>query len=123
MTFLLTPDQPCPLEVNLKLIAEMEGSYGSLYQIAERLLDKSLPVSSMIGVIKMLYRHAGCGIPDEALDDFLLRQPCTELLTSVLLDILEPIEGGMMPEPLPPSAQFLAGMIKKFPDSKKETGA
>jgi len=119
-------DQPSyPLRITLSLIAEMEGTYGSLYQLAESLLDKSLPLSTIIGVLKMIYRHAGCGISEDALDDFLLRQPCTELLTSVLLDILEPIERleSMTLEPLPPSAQFLAEMVKKFPDSKKETEA
>ena len=81
-----------PLKITLSLISEMEEAYGSLYQIAESLLDKSLPLSTMIGILKMLYHHAGCKIPEVELDDFFLRQPCTELLTSVLLDILEPID-------------------------------
>ena len=80
------------LKITLSLISEMEEAYGSLYKIAESLLDKSLPLSSMIGILKMLYRYAGCKIPEAELDDFFLRQPCTELLTSVLLDILEPID-------------------------------
>lgn len=123
MTVLPGYDQPSyPLRITLSLIAEMEGTYGSIYQMAENLLDKSLPLSTIIGVLKMLYRHAGCGISEDVLDDFLLRQPCTELLTSVLLTILEPIEqlGDMTLNSLPPSAQFLADMVKKFPDSKKE---
>ena len=80
------------LKITLSLISKMEKAYGSLYQIAESLLDKSLLLSTMIGILKMFYRHAGCKVPEAELDDFFLRQPCTELLTSVLLDILEPID-------------------------------
>ena len=126
MTVLPGYDQPSyPLRITLSLIAEMEGTYGSIYQMAENLLDKSLPLSTIIGVLKMLYRHAECEISEDVLDDFLLQQPCTELLTSVLLDILEPIERleSITLESLPLTAKFLAEMVKKFPDSKKETEA
>lgn len=81
-----------PLKITLSFISETEEAYGSLYKIAESLLDKSLPLSTMIGILKIIYRHAGCKVPEAELDPFFLRQPCTELLTSVLLDILEPID-------------------------------
>jgi hypothetical protein len=103
MTVLPGDGQSHPLKISLKLIADIEENQGSLYQMAESLLDKSLPLGALIGVLKILYRHAGCGMTEERLDDFLLRQPCTELLTSVLLDILGPIDrlGAVQPgEPL-----------------------
>jgi hypothetical protein len=42
----------------------------------------------MVDIVKTLYRQAGC----EATDDFLLRQPCAEILAGFLLEVLGPIE-------------------------------
>jgi hypothetical protein len=104
------PDKAYTLKTSLKLIAEVEAGYGSLYALAEDLLEKTLPLSEMVEIVKTLYRHAGCA----AADDFLLRQPCTEILITFLLDVIGPVERVCVP----PSQQFLDEMVKKFPDGK-----
>jgi hypothetical protein len=106
------PDKTYPLKISLKLIAEVEADHGSLYVLAEDLLGKTLPLSEMVEIVKMLYGHAGCtAVPD----DFLLQQPCTEILITFLLDVLGPIERVASPPPAP----FLDEMVKKFPDGVK----
>ena len=109
--------QGYPFRNSLKLVAEIEGKYGGIYQIAERLLDKTLTLTAMIAILRIAYRYSGCGMTEEELNEFLLRQPCTELLTSVLLVILEPIDRPVNVSPLP-SAGFLTEMMNKFPDTK-----
>ena len=111
MITLQGPDKTYTLKTSLKLIAAVEEGYGSLYALAEDLLEKTLPLSEMVEIVKTLYRHAGC---ETARDDFLLQQPCTEILITFLLDILGPIERVATP----PSAPFLDEMVKKFPDPK-----
>jgi hypothetical protein len=106
------PDKTYTLKTSLKLIAEVEASYGSLYALAEDLLEKTLPLSEMVEIVKSFYRHAGCAAP---LDDFLLQQPCAEILITFLLDVLRPIENTAMP----PVAKFMDEMMKKFPDGGK----
>ena len=102
------PDGAYPLKTSLKLVAEVEAGCGSLYALAEDLLEKTLPLSEMIEIVKKLYLHAGCEVPD----DFLLQQPCTEILITFLLEVLGPIERSALPPPAP----FLDEMMKKFPD-------
>ena len=105
MITLSGPDKPYSFKVSLKLISELEGGYGSLYQMAEDLLNQSFPLSSMAGVLKVLFRHAGCAVEENILDDFIIQQPCADILASVLLDILGPVErlgavttGELLPE-------------------------
>ena len=112
MMILQGPDNTYTLDVSLKLIAELEAGYGSLYTLAEDLLGKTLPLSEMVEIVKSLYRHAGC---DNVADDFLLQQPCTEILITFLLDTLGPIERVATP----PAAAFLDEMTKRFPDGDK----
>jgi len=118
MTILPGTGQSYPLKISLQLIAEIEGGYGSLYQLAENLLDESLPFSTVAGILKTLYRHAGCKMTEEALDDFILRQPGAELLTAVLLEILEPIDrmGAVMPggDPDSPKRRISLKYIRMF---------
>jgi len=109
MMMLQGPDKTFPLKTSLKLIAAVEEGYGSLHALAEDLLEKTLPLSEMVDIVKTLYHHAGA----EVTDDFLLQQPCTEILITFLLGVLGPIERVATP----PSAQFLDEMAKKFPDS------
>jgi hypothetical protein len=111
MISLTGPDRVYTLKPSLQLIAALEGEYGSLYLLAEDLLEKSLPLSEMVEIVKALYRHAGC---DDVLDGFLLQQPCTEILITFLLEVLGPIERVATP----PTAPFLDEMVKKFPDAK-----
>lgn len=87
------------LKISLKLIAAIEKDHGSLYRMAENLLEQSLPFSTMAAILKIIYRYAGCKMPEDELDDFILRQPCAELLGTILLEILEPVErlGAILP--------------------------
>lgn len=110
MITLQGPDKAYALKTTLKLVSAVEEGYGSLYALAEDLLEKTLPLSEMVEIVKTLYRHAGCAVPD----DFLLQQPCTEILITFLLDVLGPIERVATPPPAP----FLDEMVKKFPDGK-----
>ena len=109
MISLTGPDRVYTLNPTLQLISALERDYGSLYLLAEDLLEKSLPLSEMVEIVRVLYRHAGCGA---ALDGFLLQQPCTEILITFLLEVLGPIERVAAHPPKP----FLDEMIKKFPD-------
>lgn len=88
MITLQGPDKVYTLKPTLALIEALESEYGSLYQLAEDLLEKSLPLSEMVEVVRALYKHAGCTVSG----DFLLGQPCAEILISFLLGILGPIE-------------------------------
>ena len=115
MIILNGPDKTYELKPSLQLVAALESVHGSLYQLAEELLDKTLPLSEMIDVMKMLYRHAGCAAE---LDDFLLRQPCTELLITFLLEVIGPVE--RIAAAHLPTAPFLDEMIKKFPDTEEK---
>jgi hypothetical protein len=116
MTVLPGAGQPYPLKVSLQLIDDIEKNHGSLYQIAAGLLDKSLPLSALVTILKTFYRHAGCKLEEAVLDDFLLGQPCTDMLASVLLDIFGPIDRM---EAAAPPPEFLFEMIKKFPDIRE----
>lgn len=95
MTVLPTPDGTASLKISLALVAEIEKNHGSIYQLAEKMLDKSLGLAAIVSILQSAYRAAGCAVTDE----FLLRQDCAEILTSVLLDILSPIErlGAVQP--------------------------
>ena len=88
MIYLQGHDRTYTLKPDLSLIAALESEYGSLYQLAEDLLDKSLPLSEMVEIVRALYKHAGCGADDA----FLLQQPCAEMLIGFLLDVLGPVE-------------------------------
>lgn len=95
MIFLPTSNQAYPLKISLQFISEIENAYGSIYRLAEGLVDRSLSLTVIVGILKLAYRHAGCEITEEV----ILRQPCTELLTSILLDILGPVDrlGAVLP--------------------------
>ena len=107
------PDRVFTFKPSLQLISDLESVHGSLYELAEDLLEKTLPLSEMVEVVKTLYRHAGC---DGEIDDFLLQQPCTEMLITFLLEVLGPVEKVMTHPPRP----FLDAMMKKFPDTKEK---
>lgn len=70
------------------LVAALEAEHGSLYEMASDLFDKTLPLSEMIEVVGKLFRHAGARVTP----DFLLGQPCAEILIQFLLAVLEPVE-------------------------------
>jgi hypothetical protein len=113
MISLTGPDKVYALHTSLPLIVALENEYGSLYLLAEDLLEKSLPLSEMVEIVKVLYRHAGC---DDEIDRFLLQQPCTEILINFLLEVLGPIERVAAH----PTKPFLDEMMKKFPDTQEK---
>lgn len=106
MTILPEPEGSYTLKISLALIAAIENNHGSIYQLAEKLLDKSLGLAVIISVLKSVYRAAGRDVAEE----FLLQQPCAELLTSVLLDILGPVErlGAVQPGEPSPAAKSVS---------------
>jgi hypothetical protein len=115
MIFLTAPDgKSHPLKPDFALIEKIEAEHGSLYALADDLLEKSLPLSEMIAVVEALYAHAGAA----ATADFLLLQPCADILIRFLLAVLEPVEkvppGGNVPD-----EDFLEEMLKQFPDVKE----
>ncbi len=112
MISLQGPDRVYALKPSLQLIAALENEYGSLYLLAEDMLEKTLPLSGMVDIVKALYRFAGCGAD---IDDFLLQQPCTEILITFLLEVLGPVERVATQPPRP----FLDEMMKKFPDTQE----
>ena len=65
--------------ISLDMIDLIEDSYGSLYQIAENLINNVLPQKNIKGILNII----GCN--DDNLSD-------EELLINILLDILEPID-------------------------------
>jgi hypothetical protein len=98
MTVLQGPDRDYPVKITLGLVADLEKKYGSLYQIAEGLIAKNMPLSTIADMLKTVYRAAGCDTEEKTLDAFLVRQPCADIFAAFLLDILSPLEnmGGVM---------------------------
>lgn len=87
------PDKDYALDITLALIAAIEADYVSLYRLADELLDKTLPVTEMLAVLTMLYRHAGCEAGDDALGAFLLTRASAAMLEDFLVAVLGPLEG------------------------------
>ena len=48
MTILPARGQSYPLKISLRLIVEIEDNYGSVFQLAEKLLDKSLSLTAVV---------------------------------------------------------------------------
>ncbi len=65
--------------ITLDMIEQIENEYGGLHQIAENLLNNSLPHS----VIEDILNFIGCNNNEIANE---------EILTNVLLDTLEPLD-------------------------------
>ena len=86
------PDRGYTFKITLKLVEEVEQKHGSLYRIAEEVLNKNQPFSATVNLLKTIYRQAGFDGDDAVLEEFLFRQPCVEMLTSFLLEILRPAE-------------------------------
>lgn len=95
------PEGPVFLRLNLALIEALEQDAEGLYRVAEKLVQREIGVAEMIRLLKICYGLSGRSFDGEALDRFLLaRLPeLPELLTEVLLAILEPVGklGGVQP--------------------------
>lgn len=89
MILLRLPDgKTHALEADFALLEKIEAEHGSLYALADDLLEKSLPLTELVAVVRALYAHAGADVTA----DFLLGQPCADILIRFLLGVLKPIE-------------------------------
>lgn len=73
----------------------MEREFGSLFKMAENLVQKTMPLHEVINILQLVYREAGCALPDAQLADYLLCRsavPPLSLLSDVLLHILTPLQ-------------------------------
>lgn len=81
-------DKSYQLHINLILIEKIESVHGSLYQIAEELLEHRLPLTKIVSILKVIYQHALCNVDE----DDLLKQPCAEILLSFLTEVLGAVD-------------------------------
>lgn len=92
MIVLPGPCKEYSLHVSLNVVQEAEKEHGSLYLLGEKVLARTIAVSESIQILKFFYMQAGYAEDMQILDNYLLRQNCLELLTSVLLAILNPMQ-------------------------------
>lgn len=81
----------------LQLVADLENKGGSLFRVSERLLDRELGLSEVLGLLHVAYAAAGCHLSFNALGHFLMREckrPPALILTDVLIDILTPLHAA-----------------------------
>lgn len=86
-----------PFIPTLALVEKMEKETGSLFTLAEKLVQKTIPLHDVIGILQLVYRDAGCVLPDDVLGDYLLRRapvPPLSLLSDILLHILTPLQAA-----------------------------
>lgn len=86
-----------PFIPTLALVEKMEKETGSLFTLAEKLVQKTIPLHDVIGILQLVYRDAGCVLPEEVLGDYLLRRapvPPLSLLSDILLHILTPLQAA-----------------------------
>jgi hypothetical protein len=86
-----TPDGGCSLPINLDLVEKLEKKAGSLFKLADQLVQRELTLSEILQVLEVVYGAAGILVPDVA--SFLLRQstrPPAQILSEVLVHILTP---------------------------------
>lgn len=91
------PNGVYPFIPTLSLVEKMEKQSGSLFKLAENLVQKTMPLHDMIALLQLVYREAGCILPADALADYLLRRapvPPLSLLSDILLQILTPLQAA-----------------------------
>lgn len=87
------------LHPTLTLVTELEDAGGSLFLIAESLVQKTLGLADIIRLLGIVYQHAQTKtmttkMTAEQLPDFLLTQspvPPASILADVLMAILRPL--------------------------------
>jgi hypothetical protein len=87
------------LHPTLALVAELEEAGGSLFLIAEGLVQKTLGLADIIRLLGIVYQHAqakttAAKMTADQLPDFLLTQspiPPASILADVLMAILRPL--------------------------------
>lgn len=105
------PDaQILSLPLTLSLVTAIEERHGSLFALAEGVLQKSLMLSAMVDILHTAYRHGGCGMEDDTRAAFLLAARPAALVADMLTRIIDPlqylgaVEDAAAGKPHPPAA-------------------
>jgi hypothetical protein len=90
---LLGPDAEYALCINLDLVEKLEKKGGSLFKIADQLVQKELSMSEILQLLCVAYKAAGCETVASDLSDYLLlrsKRAPSSLLSDILVEILSP---------------------------------
>jgi hypothetical protein len=84
------PSGELRLDLTLDLVEKLEDTGGSLFKTADMLVDKTLPLTDIVRLLRVAYAQAGF---DGNIAEFLLaaRTPPALLLKDILLGILAPL--------------------------------
>jgi hypothetical protein len=98
------PEGDHKLHLNLQLVKNLEDADGSLFKTADMLLQKELPLTDVLKLVAVAYRAAGCVMPEEELNVFLLQHTPALILTEILVGLLAPmrqmgVDPGGKPQP------------------------
>lgn len=85
------PGDKIPLRPTLQLVKNLEEAGGSLFKIADMLLQRELPLCDVITLLHVTYETAGCAESRENRAEFLLEKSPALLLTNILVAILDPL--------------------------------
>lgn len=85
------PEGQLELPLTLALVDLMEQKAGSLYALAENLLQGKQPLGDILRLLEAVYRHAGCPLEEPALQAFLMTQQPAGLLIRLLGAVLTPL--------------------------------
>jgi len=85
------PDGALPVPLNLALVETMEQTAGGLYALASQLLAGTAAHSTLLHLLRAVYRHAGCRLDDAPLEDYLMTLPAARLATGLLAAVLTPL--------------------------------
>lgn len=78
--------------LTLGLVAQLEDAHGSVFSMAENILQKTLPLSEAIAILAGIYRAGGCTMTDDARAEFLLADAApVAVLTGILTRIITPL--------------------------------
>lgn len=86
-----SPQGDVAVKINLDLVERLEKKGGSLFKIADQLVQKELPLSDILQLLLVAYAS-----PDherQSLADYILKQspkPPAQILSEILLHILTP---------------------------------
>lgn len=85
------PDGCLPLPLTLALVEVMEKEARSLYALAATVLAGEAAHGTLIKLLRAIYRHGGCDMKDEALEDYLLTLNAVKIVTEILAAVLAPL--------------------------------
>lgn len=85
------PEGALPLMLNLALVELMEETAGSLYALAAQLLAGDAAHGCLLRLLDAVYLHAGCRMPPEARQDYLMTLNAAAITTALLAAVLTPL--------------------------------